>query len=118
MIRYLLFIVIITNAFPQTIDERLLLVETQKLLAYMDNIENMTIEGEEEYAVASNVANSFARSINIVVNAYHLIHIYNLIDGEKDKLIVGNYLRQQIPRTSGLLYRNKTFQRVHFFNSK
>jgi len=103
MIRYLLFIVIITNAFPQTIDERLLLVETQKLLTYMDNIENMTIEGKEEYAVASNVANSFARSINIVVNAYHLIHIYNLIDGEKDKLKVGNYLRQQIPRTSGLL---------------
>jgi len=103
MCRYLFFIFIIATSFPQTIDERLLLIETQKILTYMDTFEQITIEGEEEYAVASNVANSIARSINVVVNAYHLIHIYNLIDGEKDKLKVGDYLREQIPRTLGLL---------------
>ena len=103
MFRYLFFIVIIATSFPQTIDERLLLIETQKILTYMDTFEQITIEGEDEYAVASNVANSIARSINIVVNAYHLIHIYNLIEGENDKIKVGDYLRQQIPRTSGLL---------------
>jgi hypothetical protein len=94
MIRYLFFIFILATSFSQTIDERLLLNETQKILTYMDKIEQITIDGEEEYAVASNVANSIARSINIVVNAYHLIHIYKK---------VGDYLRQQIPRTSGLL---------------
>lgn len=103
MSRYLFFILIIATSFPQKIDERLLLIETQKILSYMDNFEQITIDVEDEYAVASNVANSIARSINIVVNAYHLIHIYNLIDGEKDKLKVGDYLREQIPRTLGLL---------------
>jgi hypothetical protein len=103
MIRYLFFIFILATSFSQTIDERLLLNETQKILTYMDKIEQITIDGEEEYAVASNVANSIARSINIVVNAYHLIHIYNMIEAEEDKLKVGDYLRQQIPRTSGLL---------------
>ena len=103
MFRYLFFIFILTNSFPQTIDERLLLNETQKILTYMDTFEQITIEEAEEYAVASNVANSIARSINIVVNAYHLIHIYNIIEGEEDKMKVGDYLRMQIPRTSGLL---------------
>ena len=103
MSRYLFFILIIATSFPQSIDERLLLIETQKILTYMDNFEQITIEGEDEYAVASNVANSIARSINIVVNAYHLIHIYNIIEAEKDKIRVGDYLKQQIPRTSGLL---------------
>jgi len=103
MIRYLFAFFILTTSFPQSIDERLLLTETQKILAYMDRMEQITIKGEEEYAVASNVANSIARSINIVVNAYHLLHIYNIIESEDDKLKVGDYLRQQIPRTSGLL---------------
>ncbi len=103
MFHYLFFIFIVATSFPQTIDERLLLIETQKILTYMDTIEQITIEGEEEYAVASNVANSLARSINIVVNAYHLIHIYNIIDGEEDKIKVKDYLSQQIPRTLGLL---------------
>jgi len=103
MFHYLFFIFIVATSFPQTIDERLLLIETQKILTYMDTIEQITIEGEEEYAVASNVANSLARSINIVVNAYHLIHIYNIIDGEEDKIKVEDYLSQQIPRTLGLL---------------
>ncbi len=103
MIRYLFFIFILTTSFPQTIDERLLLNETQKILIYMDTFEQITIQEAEEYAVASNVANSIARSINVVVNAYHLIHIYNIIEGEEDKMKVGDYLRMQIPRTSGLL---------------
>jgi len=103
MIRYLFFIFILTTSFPQTIDERLLLNETQKILIYMDTFEQITIQEAEEYAVASNVANSIARSINVVVNAYHLIHIYNIIEGEEDKMKVGGYLRKQIPRTSGLL---------------
>ena len=67
----------------------------------MDTFEQFTLEEAQEYAVASIVANSIARSINVVVNAYHRIHIYNIIEGEEDKIKVGDYLRNQIPRTSG-----------------
>ena len=103
MLRYLLFIFILTTSFPQTIDERLILIETQKILTYIDTFEQITIEGAEEYAIASNVANSIARSINVVMNAYHLIHIYNIIQGEEDRAKVRAYLQKQLPHTSRLL---------------
>jgi len=103
MLRYLLFIFILATSFPQTIDERLLLIETQKVLTYMDTFEQITVEGAEEYSIASNVANSIARSINVVMNAYHLIHIYNIIQGEEDRAKVRAYLQKQLPHTSRLL---------------
>ncbi len=103
MFRYLLFIFILTTSFPQTIDERLLLIETQKILAYGDTFEQIAIERVEEYAVASNVTNSIVRSLNIIMNTYHLIHIYNMIEGEEDKMKVGDYLRGRITHTSRLL---------------
>ncbi len=103
MLRYLLFIFIFATSFPQTIDERLLLIETQKILTYMDTFEQIAIEGAGEYAIASNVANSIARSINVVMNAYHLIHIYNIIQGEEDRAKVLDYLKKQLPHTSRLL---------------
>lgn len=103
MFRYLLFIFIFTTSFPQTIDERLLLIETQKILTYGDTFEQIAIERVEEYAVASNVTNSIVRSLNIVMNTYHLIHIYNIIEGEEDKMMVGDYLKGRITHTSRLL---------------
>ena len=103
MLRYLLFIFILATSFPQTIDERLLLIETQKILTYMDTFEQIAIEGAEEYAIASNVANSIARSINVVMNAYHLIHIYNILQTEEDRAKVRVYLQKQLPHTSKLL---------------
>ncbi len=103
MLRYLLFIFILATSFPQTIDERLLLIETQKILTYMDTFEQIAIEGAEEYVIASNVANSIARSINVVMNAYHLIHIYNILQGEEDRAKVRAYLKKQLPHTSRIL---------------
>ncbi len=103
MFRYLLFIFILTTSFSQTIDERLLLIETQKILTYGDIFEQIAIERVEEYAVASNVTNSIVRSLNIVMNTYHLIHIYNIIKGEEDKMKVGDYLGGRITHTSRLL---------------
>ncbi len=69
----------------------------------MDTFEQIAIKGAEEYAIASNVANSIARSINVVMNAYHLIHIYNIIQGEEDRVKVRAYLQKQLPHTSRLL---------------
>ncbi len=103
MFRYLLFIFIFTTSFSQTIDERLLLIETQNILTYGDTFEQIVIESVEDYAVASNVTNSIVRSLNIVMNTYHLIHIYNIIEGEEDKMKVGDYLRGRITLTSRLL---------------
>lgn len=103
MLRYLFFIFILATSFPQTIDERLLLIEIQKIITYGDSFEQIAIERVEEYAVASNVTNSIVRSINIVMNIYHLIHIYNIIEGEEDKMKVGDYLSGRIPRTLRLL---------------
>jgi len=103
MFRYFIFIFFISTSFPQSEDERFILIEAQKILAYMSTLDQISLEQAAEFAVASNVANSVARSINVVMNAYHLIHIYNIIQGEEDKIKVGEYLGKQIPRTSKLL---------------
>ncbi|NNG27488.1 MAG: hypothetical protein HKM87_08175 [Ignavibacteriaceae bacterium] len=103
MLRYLLFILFLTTSFPQTIDERLLLIETQKILTYIDTFEQIDTEGAEESAIASNVANSIARSMNVVMNAYHLIHIYNILQGEEDRVKVRDYLLKQLPHNSRIL---------------
>lgn len=103
MLRYLLFIFILTTSFSQTIDERLFLIETQKILTYIDTFEQIIIEGTEESAIVSNVANSIARSMNVVMNAYHLIHIYNILQGEEDRARVRDYLIKQLPHNSRIL---------------
>ena len=103
MFHYLLFIFIFTTSFSQTIDERLLLIETQNILTYGDTFEQIVIESVEDYAVASNVTNSIVRSLNILMNTFHLIHIYHIIEGEEDKMKVGDYLRGRITQTSRLL---------------
>ena len=103
MIRYLLFILFVCTSFAQNIDERLLLVETQKLLTYLDSYDQIYSQGGEDYIIATNISNSAARSINVVMNAYHLIHIYNFLNGKEDKLKVEDYLRKQLPHTSRLL---------------
>jgi len=105
MLRYLIFIFIFifTTSFPQTIDERLLLIETQKILTYIDTFEQIVTEGAEESVIASNVANSIARSMNVVMNAYHLIHIYNILQGEEDRAKVRDYLIKQLPHNSRIL---------------
>jgi hypothetical protein len=92
-----------STSFAQDIDEQLLLVETQKILTYLDLYDEIYSRGGEDYVIATNISNSAARSINVVMNAYHLIHIYNFISGKEDKSKVGNYLRIQLPHASRLL---------------
>ena len=103
MLRYLLFIFILNTSFPQATDERLLIIESRKILTYMDTFEKIAREQEEESHIASNVANSMARSMSVVMNAYHLIHIYNIIKGEEDRSTVLDYLKERLPFSSRLL---------------
>ena len=92
-------------AFPQKIDERLLLIEAQKLITYMESYDQMANKYTDVFIVSNitNVAQSVSRSMNILINVYHLIHIHNIIQGVEDKQTVGNYVYQQLPKLSRLL---------------
>lgn len=103
MLRLIVFILFISTSFSQVIDENLFLVETKKILTYMNSFDKIYEQGGEEALVAINISNSAARSVNVVMNAYHLIHIYNMIDGDLDKAKVEDYLKQQLPHTLRLL---------------
>ena len=91
--------------YPQKIDERLLLIEAQKLITYMESFDQMTNKYKDVFIVSNitNVAQSVSRSMNILINVYHLIHIHNIIQGAEDKQTVGNYVYQQLPKLSRLL---------------
>jgi len=91
--------------YPQKIDERLLLVEAQKLIKYMESFDEMANNYTDVFIVSNitNVAQSVSRSMNILINVYHLIHIHNIIQGVEDKNTVGNYIYQQLPKLSRLL---------------
>ena len=91
--------------YPQKIDERLLLIEAQKLIKYMESFDEMANKYTDVFIVSSitNVAQSVSRSMNILINVYHLIHIHNIIQGVEDKATVGNYVYQQLPKLSRLL---------------
>ena len=91
--------------YPQKIDERLLLVEAQKLIKYMESFDEMANKHTDGFIVSNitNVAQSVSRSMNILINVYHLIHIHNIIHGVEDKQTVGNYVYQQLPKLSRLL---------------
>jgi hypothetical protein len=91
--------------YPQKIDERLLLIEAQKLIKYMESFDEMTNNYTDGFIVSNitNVAQSVSRSMNILINVYHLIHIHNIIQGVEDKQTVGNYVYQQLPKLSRLL---------------
>jgi hypothetical protein len=91
--------------YPQKIDERLLLVEAQKLIKYMESFDEMANKYTDGFIVSNitNVAQSVSRSMNILINVYHLIHIHNIIQGVEDKNTVGNYVYQQLPKLSRLL---------------
>ena len=91
--------------YPQKIDERLLLVEAQKLINYMESFDEMANKYTDVFIVSNitNVAQSVSRSMNILINVYHLIHIHNIIQGAEDKQTVGNYVYQQLPKLSRLL---------------
>jgi hypothetical protein len=95
----------IAVVYPQKIDERLLLVEAQKLITYMESFDEMANTYTDVFIVSkiTNVAQSVSRSMNILINVYHLIHIHNIIQGVEDKLTVGNYVYQQLPKLSRLL---------------
>ena len=94
-----------TAVYPQKIDERLLLVEAQKLIKYMESFDEMANNYTDVFIVSNitNVAQSVSRSMNILINVYHLIHIHNIIQGAEDKKTVGNYVYQQLPKLSRLL---------------
>ncbi len=91
--------------YPQKVDERLLLVEAQKLITYMESFDQMANNYSNVFIVShiTNIAQSVSRSMNILINVYHLIHIHNIIQGVEDKQIVGNYVYQQLPKLSRLL---------------
>ena len=103
MLRYIILTFFVSTSFAQDTDEQLLLAETQKILAYLDSYDRIYSQGGDDYIIATNISNSAARSINVVMNAFHLIHIYNFIDGKEDKLKVADYLRIQLPHASRLL---------------
>jgi hypothetical protein len=91
--------------YPQKVDERLLLVEAQKLIKYMESFDEMANKYSDGFVVSNitNVAQSVSRSMNILINVYHLIHIQNIIQGAEDKNRVGIYIYQQFPKLSRLL---------------
>ncbi len=91
--------------YPQKVDERLLLVEAQKLITYMESFDQMANNYSNVFIVShiTNIAQSVSRSMNILINVYHLIHIHNIIQGVEDKQIVGIYVYQQLPKLSRLL---------------
>ena len=95
----------VAAVYPQKIDERLLLVEAQKLIKYMESFDEMANKYTDVFIVSNitNVAQSVSRSMNILINVYHLIHIHNIIQGVEDKQTVGNYVYQQLPKLSRLL---------------
>ncbi len=92
-------------AYPQKVDERLLLIEAQKLISYMESYDQMANKYTDVFIVSNitNVAQSVSRSMNILINVYHLIHIHNIIQGVEDRQTVGNYVYQQLPKLSRLL---------------
>ena len=91
--------------YPQKVDERLLLIEAQKLITYMESYDQMANKYTDVFIVSNltNIAQSVSRSMNILINVYHLIHIHNIIQGAEDKQTVGNYVYQQLPKLSRLL---------------
>jgi hypothetical protein len=107
MLVRIIFVCLISFAavFPQKVDERLLLVEAQKLITYMESYDQMANKYTDVFIVSNitNVAQSVSRSMNILINVYHLIHIHNIIHGVEDKQTVGNYVYQQLPKLSRLL---------------
>ena len=107
MIVRIIFVCLISFAavYPQKIDERLLLIEAQKLITYMESFDQMANKYTDVFIVSSltNIAQSVSRSMNILINVYHLIHIHNIIQGAEDKKTVGNYVYQQLPKLSRLL---------------
>ncbi|RLI60874.1 MAG: hypothetical protein DRO67_08595 [Candidatus Asgardarchaeum californiense] len=107
MIVRIIFVCLISfaAAFPQKVDERLLLIEAQKLITYMESFDEMANKYTDVFIVSNitNVAQSVSRSMNILINVYHLIHIHNIIQGAEDKQTVGNYVYQQLPKLSRLL---------------
>jgi hypothetical protein len=54
--------------YPQKIDERLLLIEAQKLIKYMESFDEMTNNYTDGFIVSNitNVAQSVSRSMNIL----------------------------------------------------
>ena len=99
------FLISFAALYPQKIDERLLLIESQKFINYMDSFDQMSNKYTDiyTYTYISNIAQSVVRSMNLLLNVYHLIHIHNIIQGEEDKHLVGNYVYRQIPKLSRLL---------------
>lgn len=98
-------IISLAAVYPQKVDERLLLVEAQKLITYMESFDQMANNYSNVFIVShiTNIAQSVSRSMNILINVYHLIHIHNIIQGVEDKQIVGIYVYQQLPKLSRLL---------------
>ena len=98
-------IISFASVYPQKIDERLLLIEAQKLITYMESYDQMANKYTDVFIVSNitNIAQSVSRSMNILINVYHLIHIHNIIQGAEDKQTVGNYVYQQLPKLSRLL---------------
>jgi hypothetical protein len=71
----------------------------------MESFDEMTNNYTDGFIVSNitNVAQSVSRSMNILINVYHLIHIHNIIQGAEDKNTVGHYVYQQLPKLSRLL---------------
>ncbi len=107
MIKRIIIVCLISfaAAYPQKVDERLLLVEAQKLITYMESFDQMANNYTDVFIVSNitNIAQSVSRSMNILINVYHLIHIHNIIQGVEDRQTVGNYVYQQLPKLSRLL---------------
>ncbi len=107
MIVRIIFVCLISFAavYSQKIDERLLLIEAQKLITYMESYDQMANKYTDVFIVSNitNIAQSVSRSMNILINVYHLIHIHSIIQGAEDKQTVGNYVYQQLPKLARLL---------------
>ena len=100
-----IILILIAVAYPQNLNLQLLLIESQNFLTYMDTYDDFANEETniKEISLASNIGQSVSRSLSNVMNAYHLLFIYSIIQVPENKNNVKAYLDKLIPQKSKLL---------------
>ena len=100
-----IILILIATAYPQNSRLQLLLMESRNLLTYMDAYKDFANEENniEEISISSNIGQSVSRSLSNIMNAYHLLYIYSIIETPDTKSDVKAYLDKLMPQKSNLL---------------
>ncbi|GAB4296290.1 MAG: hypothetical protein Kow0098_19340 [Ignavibacteriaceae bacterium] len=100
----LLMSILLSTAVAQSDPEIIILSEVQRLVGFIDQFQQISQDvNDTDFKIAAGVAHSVARSVNITMNAYHLIHIQAMITGTEDKQAVSSYVMKQLPGLSRLM---------------